>query len=477
MANGKSQEEITAFIELFLTEIRNAGSDLLNVAGVLYEYREGYWAAVGTEAKERYEKILYETARREPFDYSTKHTALWRSIMSAVVIEGVEFDKRPLLVCKNGTLDLITKEVHDHSKEHYTRRRIDVSYDPKAECPEWLTMYARIFEDQEPEEKRTELMTFLQEWMGLAIVGGRNFHRDMRRGLIIEGPSRSGKSTITAVLRELFGKEYVASPTIEQLGTQFGRESLINAMAIMRDDGVTEGMRGDSALLKAIVTGEEIQIDRKFKTPVMISFDGPVLFTSNIIPKVTDESNAIYNRFAFLQMTRVFSEEDSEAHFGKGSSALEYLQSKGELPGILNWCLAGFARVKKRGRLYSPKSVVEAGTYFRRQNDAALDFVLSCTKKDKRTSNNTDTLATAMVEYALQKLDQKISVKRAARQIDRVVREVYEEQKKLAEEAVTGSGYVYPGIRLNEQGMAWLGIAKEKGNGRTIKSGVNEPVL
>jgi len=96
-------------------------------------------------------------------------------------------------------------------------------------------MLDRIFSDKG--EDKDKYIAFVQEYFGVSIFGGHvNKVRSMRKGVILYGPPRTGKTTIADVLRELYGDDAIASPDIASLKGSFGLSQLLGVSAIVLTD-------------------------------------------------------------------------------------------------------------------------------------------------------------------------------------------------------------------------------------------------
>ena len=75
------------------------------------------------------------------------------------------------------------------------------------------------------------------------------------------------------------------------------------------------------------------------------------MILTNELPRFADASGALASRFVILTTKSTF--------YGKEELDLkEKLRS--ELPGILNWALAGLTRLRERGRFVIPQSSLDA---------------------------------------------------------------------------------------------------------------------
>ncbi len=72
---------------------------------------------------------------------------------------------------------------------------------------------------------------------------------------------------------------------------------------------------------------------------------------TNELPSLSDGSGALAGRFIVLMLKNSF--------FGREDPALTN-KLTAELSGILNWAIAGYRRLRKRGHFIMPKSSLDA---------------------------------------------------------------------------------------------------------------------
>ena len=264
-----------------------------------------------------------------------------------------------MVVGDNGALDLSTGLVGPHRKEHYATRRVACRIDLSATCPVWL----RFLHDALPEGA----IGTLQEWMGAMLVRGKT--REMQKGLIIYGPSRTGKTQITEVVRALLGGN-TCGLRVRAMSERFGMQPLLTASGWVADDAVGQHEVMDAEAYKVVVTGESWSVERKNKTNIEICFDIAVLLTMNNYPVVKDDSDAVYNRSLCLPMTRQWSEEEA--------LPISRQVIAEELSGVLNWALEGWRRLRARGRFDPPESMIAASKAFKGQNNPMEEFLSLC---------------------------------------------------------------------------------------------------
>lgn len=466
---GKAQDQIDSALQLFFEDLEEDGLKLLAQDGGLYLYKNGAWRLLGKdEERDLFNKHIYECCSNVGCDYATRMSPLWAQIYTnSTPSKRVQFDKLPIVALPNGSLELGNREFMEWSPKHHTTRRLAIEYDPAADCPQWEGMLDRMLESTHRTKKqRAEMKTFLQQWVGINFVGpaAKGRSRSLRTGIIIDGPSRSGKTTFSNVVKELFGHEKgaVVSPSIDDLSGQFGKVPLLNAQALITDDGISTTSKVDAKVMKAIVTGEPMVVDRKFQSPIAdFSYSGAVLFTTNTLPNIADETDAIYNRLRVVRMDRVFSKEDAKRDFGRDGEAIPFLKKKGEFPGILNWALDGFTKAWDQGFFDLPTEMNDAARMFRMRNDPVYGFLNEAIEADDDMVVPANVMTALFTEYALENYHTKIPAKRA---VNALVRNVKDVIPTVQYENPNGGQQVltYVGVRLSKIGLAsWMRV-KEK---------------
>ena len=96
------------------------------------------------------------------------------------------------------------------------------------------------------------------------------------------------------------------------------------------------------------ISGEDaITVDRKFQEPVTAKLSTRLMIFSNELPRLGDSSGALAGRMIVLRLTRSF--------YGREDHDLG-TKLQAELPGILLWAIAGWQRLRERGRFEQPES-------------------------------------------------------------------------------------------------------------------------
>jgi P4 family phage/plasmid primase-like protien len=379
-------EAATAVADGVIESIRRAGHDILLTEGEIWIYASGIWHVM-TPADQQWIMTLiqegFETLG-EPLKTGNLNAAYKRLCEHPGLYKReVQWANSDLIVCQNGVLEIKSRQFHSHSPKHYARRKIGAAYDTTAQCPKFVSLVGGMFADR-PEGDQQAFVGLVQSWCGAALAIS-HLSREERKALILVGPSRTGKTELSRVIRLLIG-DPIATPSVAEISERFGLSSLYDAAAWIRDDAINEGDDLDPQRFKTIVTGEPIDIERKHRAAVPgVELALPVLLTTNALPRARDKSDAIFNRAIVLEMTHVVSEDEAhsarlKAGTPRGSTLGQHLWVL-EGSGILNWALEGLARLLDKGSYDIPESVRNAIQRFKDDNNPVGEWARSALVK------------------------------------------------------------------------------------------------
>jgi putative DNA primase/helicase len=218
------------------------------------------------------------------------------------------------------------------------------SFNRAAPAPrEWLTFLRQLWPDD------PKAIDTLQEWFGYLLT----LDTRQQKILFLLGPPRSGKGTISRVLRELVGPSNVVGPTLGSLAGSFGLSPLLGKSVAIVSDARLSG-RSDSAVIVErllSISGEDaISVDRKFRDSLTVKLPTRFVVISNELPRMGDASGALAGRMILLRLTRTWVGQEDHHMFDR---------LKSELPGILLWAVEGWRRLRERGWFVQPPSAAE----------------------------------------------------------------------------------------------------------------------
>lgn len=267
-----------------------------------------------------------------------------------------------VLPCRSAILHLPTMQRIPATPALFTTTALEFDHDPQAPEPEtWLKFLKELFGDD------IQSWELLQEWFGYCLTPDTS----QQKILLIIGPKRAGKGTIARVLRRLVGDGNVAGPTTTSLAGDFGLQPLIDKSLAIVSDARFSGNDVQTVIERLLcISGEDaITVDRKSITSVTLKLPTRFVLLTNPIPKLPDSAGAITGRLLVMRLT--------ESFFGREDTELEAKLYR-ELPGILNWSIDGWRRLRERGRFVQPESAGDVIDDLESLSSPVSAFVRDC---------------------------------------------------------------------------------------------------
>ncbi|HJW19788.1 MAG TPA: phage/plasmid primase, P4 family [Candidatus Nitrosotalea sp.] len=222
----------------------------------------------------------------------------------------VDFDVNEFQICvNNGILDVRTGQLTSHNPSKLFRTRIPVTFDPKA--------------------RSVKFVKFLQTALPLpwdyidkmeAFSTGLIKNSPKLESLFFEtGAGNNGKSTFFTILNWFYGKENYSTVSIHDfIKNRFAKARLENKLINTFPDIENDSL-DNFGLLKALVSGDEIDIERKYENPYSFVNHAKMFFSANELPEIKEKTFATFKRIRLTQWTQIFVKSEL------------YLQQKAEL--------------------------------------------------------------------------------------------------------------------------------------------------
>lgn len=215
---------------------------------------------------------------------------------------------RDTIAVNNGLFNYKTKTLGPFDPERIFLSKSKVDYNPNAKN---ITIHNPNDNTDWDVESWLHTLSDDQEivdliWQVLGAIIRPNVRWNKSAWLYSE-TGNNGKGTLCELMRNLCGPGSYASIPISDFGHEFMLEPLATSSAIIVDENDVGLFIDKAANLKAVITGDVIQINRKFRTPIACRFRGFMVQCLNEYPRIRDRSNSIYRRQLFIPMTKCFT--------------------------------------------------------------------------------------------------------------------------------------------------------------------------
>ena len=333
-----------------------------------YAYGLGRWRRYGVGVWETTDELgvrdevcrILEEAKNEKI---RPNRALVLSVSelakARVAVADEKWDADPdILVCANGALRLSTRELEPHSRDHYATARVPYDYDPDAVPGVWEQ---RVMGELIAQNLGVETVDFIQEFAGYALTPDTSHEI----ALWFTGKHGGGRSTILAGLGAMLGPRAGILSLSDLDRSGFALTNLPGKTLVTATEQPSTFLRG-GGVLNAIISGEPIQIDLKFRDPIEITPRCKIAWAMNELPRVGSPDDGIFRRVRVLSIPEI-PEEDRDP------AVKEEVKASGA--AILNWALDGLDRLHERGRFTTPEKVRTATDEFKEDNDVVALFI------------------------------------------------------------------------------------------------------
>ena len=230
------------------------------------------------------------------------------NILKTIVPHRRRTQDRDLIAVNNGIFDYKNKCLMPFSPDYIFLAKCHVDYNPAATNPvihnpddgtdwdveSWLD---ELSDDQ-------EVRILLRQVLGAVI---RPFVHWNKSVWFYSTTGNNGKGTLCALMRNLCGPGSHTSIALSDFSKDFLLEPLIRSTAIITDENDVGAFIDKAANLKAIITNDVIQINRKFKQPIAYQYFGFMVQCLNEMPRIKDKSDSFYRRQIFVPFEKCFT--------------------------------------------------------------------------------------------------------------------------------------------------------------------------
>jgi putative DNA primase/helicase len=284
--------------------------------------------------------------------YSNSKTGIRNMIAMAksdLAIGPDELDTDPWLFnVENGTIDLRTGELREYRREDFITKLAPVTFDPEADCQLWRGFLERIFFGNQ------ELTGYMQRLVGYCLTGVTEEHVLP----FLYGTGANGKSTFCETIMKLMGPDYAMKAAYDLLMAKRGESHPTDRADLFGKRFVAcveteEGRRMAEALVKELTGGDRVRARRMRENFWEFTPTHHVWLVGNHKPPIIGTDHGIWRRIKLIPFDVVIPEAEQDKKLPAKLAE--------ELPGILNWAMAGCLDWQRNGGMRDP-AIVQAAT-------------------------------------------------------------------------------------------------------------------
>ncbi len=293
----------------------------------LYHFRRIIWA--GSAKDGNYDLALYQVEgydkgtyvsdyaeirnliRAYNYSFSPREIDEVISILSDTAPVCRRSDDVDLVAVDNGIFDFKAKKLVDFTPDKVFTAKSHVAYKDNAPNPvihndedgtDWdVESWMNELSDD------PEVVRLLWEIIGAIIRPNVPWDKV---ALLYSEKGNNGKGTFCELARQLCGEGTHASLRLSEFDRDFMLEPLTHVSAIITDENDVGTYIDKAANLKAVLTGDSVTINRKFKQPITYQFRGFMIQCLNDLPRLKDKSESMYRRLLVIPFMKCFTGQE-----------------------------------------------------------------------------------------------------------------------------------------------------------------------
>lgn len=330
--------------------------DIILIAGKPYIYKDGYYKkdSDGNILRALIKPLIVLELRN-----ITRINRIYSLIITnyRLKVDIDEINRHPAhwINFKNGMLDTLTLELHEHDPKYLSINQIPHDY-IYADIRNSI-VYDFLIEVLPDKEDRQMLLQYIGYCMTV--------DTGLQRFMVLNGIGGTGKSTILRLVSYMIGKSNISNLSLQDLNERFSATNLFGKILNSCADIPSKAMEQIDVIKK--ITGEDT-IKGEYKGGEVFFFNNyaKLLFSANDIPINLDEkSNAFYRRMLIVKMNK------------KGTHIPDLEKRlKDEVGIFINMSVQAVHEMYENGGIAESRNSKDAVVELYKQADTALAFIV-----------------------------------------------------------------------------------------------------
>lgn len=266
---------------------------IIKINNQLHLYKEGIYVS----GQEEIESVMIHHI---PQLNRAKRTEVL-SYLEILIRENTPTTDANLIAFRNGLFDVVNDEFLPFTHEHIITNKIDWDYNPNA----YFKLTDETMNKLSCNDKAIRLL--MEEAIGYCFYK-RN---EIGKFFILTGEKSNGKSTFLDMVKTLLGDKNTSALDLKELSERFKTSELFGKLANIGDD-IGDEFVTNTGVLKKLVTGDRLNVERKGQNPFDFNNYSKLLFSANSIPRMGKgkDSAAILRRMVIIPFDAKFSKAE-----------------------------------------------------------------------------------------------------------------------------------------------------------------------
>jgi len=328
----KQKQYVTISIEKTTKIIKSENLGLCISNNITYLFNNCYWDVVGDDELKSFLSDVSIKLGTPVIDakYHQFRKDLYKQFCATSFLKVLNNSKNIQINLLNGTLEFTNSGflLKDFKPDDFIKYQLNFEYDPNFKAP----LFDKFLNEVLPSKNVRDLVA---EYLGSIFIK-KDSSIKIEKVMVLLGNGANGKSVLFEVINKLLGIENVSNFSLESLTDTNGyfRAKIENKLL-----NYSSEMNGkiEYSIFKQLASQEKVAARLPYKEPIILDNYARLLFNSNVLPENAEISNAFFRRLLIIPFDVTIKEEDQDPEL--------HLKLFKELPGVLNWILAGLTRL------------------------------------------------------------------------------------------------------------------------------------
>lgn len=358
---------------------------ILEPNGQLWTFRKTHWYPMSDEYLEGVLYRVIDTLKSKMeikgveiviAQHARKTIRARRSVLTSK-IHRVDHIK-PIVNCNNVEVwinkDTGKSEQRAHTYRSYQTKKLNVDYDPSAQCPLFKQTLQEIFVDHEDAD---DMVRHMGEIMGYAIQP----YKPDANWWLLRGEGGDGKSTVLKILEGILGDSQLnTTAKILSVGSASANahaiNSLVGKLAVVIEELPT-GYTVNDAGVKLLSENKTMEANPKQKGHYDFQYVGSLFMCSNYYPTIRGTKPGDLRRYNIIPFNQQFTQKGVEDL----DRAERILKDPDEMAGVLNFLLESYQAYRERGHFKIPASCARAKELWLAESNNVARFIKDSIEK------------------------------------------------------------------------------------------------